>query len=46
MQKRKFYIIAHNPNTLREAEDFLKADANALEPDICFDAARAPHAST
>lgn len=40
MQKRKFYIIAHNPNTLREAEDFLKAGANALEPDICFDAAR------
>jgi PLAT/LH2 domain len=40
MQKRKFYIIAHNPNTLREAEDFLQAGANALEPDICFDAAR------
>lgn len=40
MQKRKFYIIAHNPNTLRAAEDFLQAGANALEPDICFDAAR------
>ncbi|MBC7931329.1 MAG: hypothetical protein H7Z38_12275 [Rubrivivax sp.] len=38
MQKRKFYILAHNPNTLREAEEFLKAGANALEPDICFDA--------
>ena len=37
MQKQKFYIIAHNPNTLREAEDFMKAGANALEPDICFD---------
>jgi hypothetical protein len=40
MQKRKFYIIAHNPNTLQEAEAFLKAGANALEPDVCFDAAR------
>jgi hypothetical protein len=38
MQKQKFYILAHNPNTLEEAEDFLKAGANALEPDICFDA--------
>ncbi len=37
MQKRKFYILAHNPNTLREAEEFLKAGANALEPDVCFD---------
>src|SRR5258707_585351 len=37
MQKQKFYIIAHNPNTLGEAEDFMKAGANALEPDICFD---------
>ena len=37
MQKQKFYIIGHNPNTLEEAEDFLKAGANALEPDICFD---------
>ena len=40
MRKRKFYIIAHNPNTIREAEEFLKAGANALEPDVCFDAAR------
>ena len=38
MQKRKFYILAHNPNTLEEAEEFLQAGANALEPDICFDA--------
>ena len=40
MQKQKFYIIGHNPNTLEEAEDFLKAGANALEPDICFDASK------
>ncbi|HYH85023.1 MAG TPA: PLAT/LH2 domain-containing protein [Pyrinomonadaceae bacterium] len=38
MQKQKFYILAHNPNTLEEAEEFLKAGANALEPDVCFDA--------
>lgn len=37
MQKQKFYIMGHNPNTLREAADFLQAGANALEPDICFD---------
>jgi len=37
MRKQKFYIIAHNPNTLKEAEDFMRAGANALEPDICFD---------
>jgi hypothetical protein len=35
-QKRKFYIIGHNPNTLKEAEGFLKAGANALEPDIRY----------
>lgn len=40
MQKRKFYVIGHNPNTLAEAEAFLRAGANALEPDICYDAAR------
>ena len=40
MQKQKFYIIGHNPNTLREAEDFLRAGANALEPDICYDATK------
>jgi hypothetical protein len=37
MQKQKFYIIGHNPNTLQEAAAFMKAGANALEPDICFD---------
>ncbi|MFN2599406.1 MAG: PLAT/LH2 domain-containing protein [Pyrinomonadaceae bacterium] len=40
MQRRKFYVIGHNPNTLAEAEAFLRAGANALEPDICHDAAR------
>src|SRR3569832_497825 len=40
MQKRKFYIIAHNPNTLAEVEAFLQAGANALEPDVCFDAGK------
>jgi hypothetical protein len=29
--------MGHNPNTLQEAADFLRAGANALEPDICFD---------
>lgn len=38
MQKQKFYIMGHNPNTLREAAEFLAAGANALEPDVCFDA--------
>jgi hypothetical protein len=33
--KRKFYIIAHNPNTIAEAKAYLEAGANALEPDIC-----------
>lgn len=40
MQKQKLYIIGHNPNTLAEAEEFLRAGANALEPDICFDPER------
>ncbi len=40
MQKQQFFIIGHNPNTLHEAADFMKAGANALEPDICFDAAK------
>jgi hypothetical protein len=35
-RKRPFYIIAHNPNTIKEAEEFLQAGANALEPDIVF----------
>ena len=34
MQKRAFYIIGHNPNTLKEAKAFLENGANALEPDI------------
>lgn len=34
-QKRKFYIIAHNPNTVDDAKKFLEAGANALEPDVC-----------
>jgi hypothetical protein len=37
MQKRKFYIMGHNPNTLQEASDFIMAGANTLEPDICYD---------
>ena len=35
IQKRKFYIIGHNPNTIEDAKAFLLAGANALEPDIC-----------
>src|SRR5262249_45719214 len=38
LAKQKFYIMAHNPNTVADAEAYLKAGANALEPDICFDA--------
>jgi hypothetical protein len=33
-QPRPFYIVAHNPNTLEEAEFALQAGANALEPDV------------
>jgi hypothetical protein len=40
VQKQKFYIMGHNPNTLQEAADFLGAGANALEPDICFDSGK------
>lgn len=36
MQKQKFYIIGHNPNTFSEAKKFLKAGANALEPDLHY----------
>ncbi|HEY0324129.1 MAG TPA: PLAT/LH2 domain-containing protein [Pyrinomonadaceae bacterium] len=43
MQKQKFYILGHNPNTLQEVEGFLRAGANALEPDICFDAGKPGH---
>jgi PLAT/LH2 domain len=29
-----FYLIGHNPNTIPEATAYLKAGANALEPDV------------
>ncbi len=35
IKKRKFFIIAHNPNTIDDAKKFLLAGANALEPDVC-----------
>jgi len=35
-QKRPFYIIGHNPNTIEEAVEFLDSGANALEPDIVY----------
>jgi hypothetical protein len=35
LEKRKFFIIAHNPNTIADAKAYLLAGANALEPDIC-----------
>jgi hypothetical protein len=31
---RPFYVVAHNPNTVHDAETALQAGANALEPDI------------
>jgi hypothetical protein len=34
--KRKFYIIGHNPNTVRNAIRCLKEGANAIEPDIRY----------
>ena len=34
--KRKFYIIGHNPNTVRKAFRCLKDGANAIEPDIRY----------
>jgi hypothetical protein len=33
---RNFFIIGHNPNTVADAVKFLKAGANALEPDVHF----------
>src|SRR5258705_9146687 len=33
-QPRPFYMVAHNPNTLKDVEDALKKGFNALEPDI------------
>ena len=35
-QKRPFYIIGHDPNTLEEVKEYLDKGANALEPDIVF----------
>lgn len=35
-QKQKFYIVAHNPNTIADAKSYLDAGVNALEPDVCF----------
>lgn len=37
MKKRKFYIIAHNPNTVDQAMAALQEGANALGPDIMYD---------
>ena len=34
--KRKFYIIGHNPNSVRNAIRCLKDGANAIEPDIRY----------
>ena len=31
---RPFYVIGHNPNTIREVEDALDQGANAVEPDV------------
>ncbi len=36
IQQQNFYIVGHNPNTKDDAESYLKAKANALEPDVCF----------
>lgn len=35
-QKRSFFIIGHNPNTIEEVREFLQHGANALEPDIVY----------
>jgi hypothetical protein len=37
IQQQKFYIVAHNPNTIKDAKAYLDAGVNALEPDVCFD---------
>jgi len=49
-QKRPFYIIAHNPNTIEEAKQFLDLGVNGLEPDIVhadgkFYVSHLPHVS-
>ncbi|MBF0456445.1 MAG: hypothetical protein HQK99_00940 [Nitrospirae bacterium] len=33
---RPFYIIGHNPNTVSDAMNYLRAGANAIEPDVHF----------
>ena len=33
---RKFYIIAHNPDSVNDAISALQNKANALEPDITY----------
>lgn len=33
---KKFYLIAHNPNTVDDVVKFLKLNANAIEPDVYF----------
>lgn len=33
---RDFYIIGHNPNTVTDAINYLRAGANALEPDVHY----------
>ncbi|MES2622591.1 MAG: hypothetical protein V4615_17210 [Bacteroidota bacterium] len=33
---RQFFIIAHNPNSVKSAVRFLKKGANALQPDVCY----------
>lgn len=33
---RPFYIIGHNPNTVADAVNYLRAGANALEPDVHY----------
>ncbi len=35
--RRPFYIIAHNPDSMKEAAQAIKDGANSLEPDVCFD---------
>src|SRR6266478_1452347 len=33
-QPRPFYVIGHNPNTIKDVLASLKGGANALEPDV------------
>jgi len=35
-RRRPFYVIAHNPNSIEEAVQYLDLGANALEPDVVF----------